>query len=173
MAETTTFNVPPRRVIASYTSYEEAQAAVDKLSDEGFPVEHVAIVAEGLRFVEQITGRISWGRAALGGAASGATTGLLIGFIFGLLSLFDPLTNAMFLALWGLGVGAVIGLLLGLGTYALTGGRRDFSSVSGMQADRYNIQVDTDHATKAEHVLGLTPSGIDEEPAETVEPRAY
>jgi hypothetical protein len=172
MAETTTFNVPPRRVIASYTTYREAQQAVDRLSDEGFPVEHVAIVAEGLRFVEQITGRMGWGKAALGGTASGATTGLLIGFVFGLLSWFDPLTSAVSLALWGLLIGGIIGLVLGLVTYALTGGRRDFTSVSGMQADHYNILVDADHATKAEHVLGLTPSGLDEEP-ETVEPRTY
>src|SRR5215210_4945904 len=39
----------PRRVIASYNSYAEAQRAVDYLSDERFPVERVSIVAEDLR----------------------------------------------------------------------------------------------------------------------------
>lgn len=29
--------------VASYSSYEEAQAAVDRLSDEGFPVETLDI----------------------------------------------------------------------------------------------------------------------------------
>ena len=55
----------PRRAIASYDSYAEAQKAVDSLSDEGFPVERVSIVAEDLRFVEQVTGRRGYGQAAL------------------------------------------------------------------------------------------------------------
>jgi hypothetical protein len=41
-----------RRVVASFATYTEAQRAVDYLSDQRFPVEHVAIIAEGLRFVE-------------------------------------------------------------------------------------------------------------------------
>ena len=45
----------PRRVIGSYGSYAEVQRAVDHLSDKGFPVERVSIVAEELRFVEQVT----------------------------------------------------------------------------------------------------------------------
>ncbi len=45
----------PRRVIASYDSYAEAQRAVDYLSDNSFPVERLSIVAEDLRFVEQVT----------------------------------------------------------------------------------------------------------------------
>ncbi|HZC19487.1 MAG TPA: general stress protein [Rubrobacteraceae bacterium] len=51
----------PRRVVGSYSSYAEAQRAVDHLSDEGFAVERVSIVAEGLRFVEQVTGRVGTG----------------------------------------------------------------------------------------------------------------
>ena len=46
-----------RVVVASYESYPEAQRAVDYLSDRRFPVERVAIVADDLRFVEQVTGR--------------------------------------------------------------------------------------------------------------------
>ncbi len=41
-----------RRTVATYATYAEAQRAVDYLSDQQFPVERVAIVAEGLRFVE-------------------------------------------------------------------------------------------------------------------------
>jgi hypothetical protein len=32
----------PRRAVAAYDSYDEAQRAVDRLSDQGFPVEKVA-----------------------------------------------------------------------------------------------------------------------------------
>ena len=56
-----------RRVVASFERYEEAQRAVDYLSDEKFPVERVAIVGEGLRLVEQVTGRLTWWRATVKG----------------------------------------------------------------------------------------------------------
>ena len=49
------------------------------LSDEGFPVQYLAIVGTDLRQVENITGRMSWGRAV----ASGVGSGLWIGLFFG------------------------------------------------------------------------------------------
>src|ERR671920_2118231 len=88
----------PRRVVASYGTYAEAQRAVDHLSDERFPVERVSIVAEDLRFVEQVTGRRGYGQAALGGAASGAVVGAFFGFFLGLLNIFDPVASALILA---------------------------------------------------------------------------
>ena len=48
-----------RRTIATVSSYEAAERAVDHLSDQGFPVEHVTIVGTGLRFVEQVSGRLT------------------------------------------------------------------------------------------------------------------
>ena len=45
---------PPERQRGSATSYEAAEHAVDWLSDQGFPVEHVRIVGTGLRYVEQV-----------------------------------------------------------------------------------------------------------------------
>jgi heat induced stress protein YflT len=53
--------------VASYTSYEEAQAGVDRLSDERFPVENIEIVGSDLRLVEKVTGRLTRGRAAAAG----------------------------------------------------------------------------------------------------------
>jgi hypothetical protein len=43
-----------RRVIATFTKYADAERAVDKLADSGFPVERVAIIARGLQFEERI-----------------------------------------------------------------------------------------------------------------------
>jgi uncharacterized protein YqgC (DUF456 family) len=88
-------------VIASYGSYAEDQRAVDYLSGEGFPVEWVAIVAENLRFVEQVTGRKGYGQAALQGASSGALIGTFFGLFLGLFSLVDPLVSALVLVLYG------------------------------------------------------------------------
>ena len=151
----------PRRVVASYDSYPEAQRAVDYLSDERFPVERVAIVAEGLRIVEQVTGRMRYGRAALQGAGSGAAIGLIFGFFLGLFSFFDPLVSALYLAIVWLVYGAIIGLLVGLISHALSGGQRDFSSVEGIRADRYNVMADEEVADEASQLLGglRAPSG--------------
>lgn len=150
-------SAPPRRAVASYGNYQEAQRAVDYLSDQKFPVERVAIVGEGLRLVEQVTGRLDIGRAALSGAGSGAITGAVIGFIFGLFNWITPIISGLALALAGLILGAIIGLIFGLIAYALSGGRRDFTSVSGMQAERYNVTVDEEVAAEADRLLAGLP----------------
>jgi Heat induced stress protein YflT domain len=49
--------------LREFGSYEEAQQLVDRLSDAGFPVD-LRIVGTGLRTVEQVTGRLTKGRAA-------------------------------------------------------------------------------------------------------------
>lgn len=139
--------------VGSYSTYAQAQLAMDRLADAHFPVERSAIVAENLRFVEQVTGRLNWGRAFLYGALSGASTGLLIGFVFGLFNWLNPLISAINLALTGLGFGFVIGGLLGAVMYAFSGGKRDFSSIQQMQAERYQVMVDTELEAQAQTIL--------------------
>lgn len=141
-----------RTTVATYANYRDAQRAVDHLSDSGFPVQRVAIVAEGLRLVEQVTGRLSWGRAALSGALSGALIGAFFGAVLGLLGL-APLASALVLVVYGLVVGAIAGALLGLISYAFTGGQRDFTSAGGLQADRYLVMVDPEFAPKAAELI--------------------
>ena len=76
-----------RRPIGVFTNYADAERAVDRLSDLGFPVERTAIIGHDLQMVEQVTGRLNYGGAALKGAVSGAFPGALIGWIFGLFNL--------------------------------------------------------------------------------------
>ena len=139
-----------RRTVATYSSYADAQKAVDYLSDNKFAVEKTAIIAEGLKFVEQVTGRLNWGRVIANGAGSGALTGVLISLFFGL---FFGGANLLGLVLYGLLIGVVVGVIFAVMGYAATRGRRDFSSVGGMQAERYNVMVDTDAADEAEGLL--------------------
>jgi hypothetical protein len=154
-----TANAPAtRRPVATYPNYGQAQRAVDYLSDQRFPVERVAIVAEGLRFEEQVTGRLGWGRALLNGALGGAATGIFIGFIFGLFSLITPLVSALTLAFYGLIFGAIVGALFGLLFYAFSGGQRDFTSVGSIRAQRYDIVVDSEVANEAERLLATMGS---------------
>jgi hypothetical protein len=144
---------PARRVIASYDNYAQAEAAVDYLADRRFPVEKVAIVGRDVRLVEQVTGRMTYLKAALQGAAAGALPGALIGWVFGLFSWIDPLTSSLLLALYGLFFGAVLGGLLNLLVYAVQGGRRDFSAITGMQPTSYDVVVDVDQADQAAREL--------------------
>jgi hypothetical protein len=143
-----------RRPVASYETYREAERAVDHLSDHGFPVERVAIIGQDLRLVEQVIGRMDYGRAALHGAASGALPGVLIGWLFGLVNWLDPVVSALLLALYGLIFGAIVGALFGMLLHALQGGRRDFASIRSMQPSRYEVVVDEEVADEAVRLIG-------------------
>ena len=145
-------------VVASYPTYAEAERAVDYLSDHQFPVQRTAIVGRGLSSFERITGRLTIWRAAAQSAAYGAVLGALFGWLFGLFDWVNPLVSGLLLALYGVIFGAVAGGLLGLVGHALTGGRRDFSSVAGMRAESYDVLVDAEVAPQAIHLLD-TPTG--------------
>ena len=146
----------PRRTLASYPTYAEAERAVDWLSDQGFAVEHVAIVGKGLRSVEQVTGRMTAGRAALIGAGEGALIGMLFAILFGIF-----FTGPAFggLLLYSVIVGSLFGALLGALAHEVnSAGRRDFVSDSGIVADRYEVQADEGVADDAERVLAAMPT---------------
>jgi hypothetical protein len=140
----------PRRAVASFDRYSEAERAVDFLADRRFPVERVSIVGRDLEYVEEVTSRMTCGRAAL----NGALIGVLVGWLFGLFNWFDPLVSAFWLALDGLWFGALVGALMGLLLHAVSGGRRDFAAIGGMRATRYDVMVDEAVADEAEHLLG-------------------
>jgi hypothetical protein len=151
---TTLVDGRPTVTVASYPDYPSAQHAVDHLSDDGFPVDRVAIVGTGLRMVEQVTGRMTVARAALSGAATGAWIGLLIGLLLGIFAnegwWWVIITAVALGIIWGTAFGAV--------AHALTGGHRDFSSVSGLQASSYAIEVESERADTALRTLERLPA---------------
>lgn len=146
--------------IGAYDTYSEAERAVDYLSDHGFPVERVAIVGLDVKLVEQVVGRLNYGGAALRGAGSGALTGLLIGWLFGVFNWFAPLLAAFTLAVYGLVFGAVIGAIFGLVVHALQRGRRDFASVRAMTPSRYEVVADEAVADEAKNLLARMKGGV-------------
>jgi hypothetical protein len=146
-----------RRTVLYVESYDAAERAVDSLSDQDFPVEHVAIVGTGLRYIEQIGGRVTTGSAALMGMAEGAVLGLLWGLFFGL---FFTVDSGSFLGVvaYSAIMGGVFGVILGAVVHAAKGGRRDFDASSQTIADRYEVQVDDAFATEAERLLTRKPA---------------
>jgi len=143
--ETDPLNAHQQR-IASFRGYLDAQRLVDRMSDDGFPVEHVRIIGDGVRTVEQVTGRMTKGRAALAGAGSGAWFGLLIGLLFGLFAVGPGWLSIL---LFSLVVGALWGAVFGFIAHRATRGQRDFSSVQTLRAQRYDVYVDSSHAEQA------------------------
>lgn len=138
-------------VVGSYSTYVEAQRAVDFLSDQKFPVEHTSIIGNGLRQVEEITGRMTWPRALGAGLASGAWFGLFVGLLLGL---FAPVgANWLATVLTGLILGALFGMVFGAVGYAQVGGRRDFTSRSAIVATSYDVWCDLSHAEEATNQL--------------------
>jgi hypothetical protein len=144
-------DIPRGQVVGTYDTYVEAQRAVDFLSDEQFPVQHVSIVGSDLKMVENVLGRLTRGRAAMAGAASGAWFGLFVGV---LLSLFaDKDSNNFGLVVVALLYGAVFGAIFGFVGHALSGGKRDFTSRSKIVASSYDVHCTWAEADKAREVL--------------------
>ena len=133
--------------VGSYDTYEQAQAAVDYLSDDKFPVENVTIIGTDLRMVETVTGRLTTGRAVAAGAAGGAWWGLFVGLLLGIFSTDGA--DWIGSVLTGLLVGIVFGALFGWMGYRATQGRRDFTSTSRITASRYDVLCNPAHAEDA------------------------
>ena len=122
--------------VAKFDEYESAQRAVDRLSDDGFPVEQLDIVGCDLRLVERVTGRLTKARAAGAGAITGMWGGLLIGILLGLFTTGHAWLGVVAA---GIGFGALWGAVFGFAAHSAKRGQRDFSSVRGLAATRYDL----------------------------------
>ncbi|GAA1634509.1 hypothetical protein GCM10009744_24050 [Kribbella alba] len=142
--------------IASFSTYADAQRAVDYLSDNGFPVENLTIVGSDLKQVERVLGRLTSWKAALAGAGTGAWFGALVGL---LLSLFaDTGTAVVVIILWGLLTGAVFGAVWGFIAHLFTFGQRDFATFGMTVATRYDVYSTSDQAARAMEMLAGMPT---------------
>jgi hypothetical protein len=110
----------PRRAIASFDPYEDAQALLDRFADGGFPVERLAIEGQDLEIVERITGRLDAGRAALAGGAPGALAGAAFGLLFGLWFTHDGASLGAIVLYW-FAVGTLVGAGFEFFIFALSG----------------------------------------------------
>jgi uncharacterized membrane protein len=143
--------LPDGMPVGTFPTYAKAQEAVDYLSDNEFPVENVTIVGTGLRLVEQVTGRLTRGRVIQAAALTGALWGLFIGGVMLLfggnnVSIVVPIITAL--------IGAAFGALSGSMAYAATGGKRDFTSRSGVVATSYEVVCQAKVAEDARNLLG-------------------
>jgi hypothetical protein len=145
--------LPKGDVLGTYETYAEAQQVVDRLSKADFEVAKLAIVGNDLKTVERVTGKLTYGRAAIAGAASGAWFGLFLGLLF---FIFSSAPSLAFLGAAAL-IGAGFGMLFGIVSYALNRRRRDFTSTHQVLASNYQIIISPTLTAKAQHVLAQPP----------------
>ena len=149
--------LPKGETVASFETYQEAQAAVDKLAKAAFPVKELAIVGTDLTSVERITGVLTWGRAAGAGALSGAWFGTFLGLLF---FIFSPTGAGLGILGSAILIGAGFGMIFGLVSYSINRRRRDFTSVMQVLATRYAIIAEPEHVARARTVLGTDAAGL-------------
>jgi len=164
--------LPKGEVLATYETYAEAQAAVDTLAKADFPVKQLSIVGNDLKTVERVTGKLTWGRVALAGAASGAWLGIFFGLLF---FIFSPTGAGLPFVLAAVLMGAGFGMLFGVVSYALNRRRRDFTSTMQVMASSYQIIVEAALVNKARNLLHGTAEPVvahqaDPEPAQPAQP---
>lgn len=169
---------PVGDTVASVREYEAAQKTVSKLIAGEVPARDIAIVGQGARTIERITGKLGYATAARQGAVNGVLIGLLLSAI---LVIGNP-EVPMQLFLGFIFIGVALGMILSLVAYAVVRRRRDFASVTQLAADHYEITVQAASLAKARQVLGTgqrtevvrPPVNLDEPPryGERVDPAA-
>jgi hypothetical protein len=142
-------SIPRGDVLGTYDSYVDAQQVVDKLAKADFDVRQLAIVGSDLKTIERITGKLSYGRSALGGAATGAWFGLFAGTVLFLFSASANVTYALAVIL----IGAAFGMLFGIVSYAVNRRRKDYRSVNQVIASSYQVIVPPNQLVRAQELL--------------------
>jgi hypothetical protein len=138
------------QAVASFPTYEAAQKSVSSLIAADIPARDIAIVGQGLRSIERITGRLGYAAAA----RSGAVNGLLLGLLFSAILVIGSPSVPIQAFVGVLFVGIAIGMLLSIVTYSFVRRRRDYASVMQVLADHYEVTVAAASLQRARQVLG-------------------
>ncbi|MGZ0710473.1 general stress protein (plasmid) [Coraliomargarita sp. W4R53] len=137
------------QTLTIFPTYERAQKAVSILIAAEVPARDIAIVGQGLRSVERVTGRLGYATAA----RSGAINGVLLGLLFSAILVIGDSSVPIPAFIGVLFVGIAIGMLLSLVTFAFVRRRRPFASVTAVVAETYEVTVAAASYTKARQAL--------------------
>jgi hypothetical protein len=140
--------------VGIYSSYADAQKAVDFLADAKFEVQNLAIVGTDLKSVERVLGRRNWGTVITQGMQSGISTGLLVGLV---MLIFIKPASILLLLIVSLAIGVLLGVAFSAAAYALSRGRRDFTSVTQTIATKYEVLCEHKVAAQAREMLQGMP----------------
>jgi hypothetical protein len=140
--------------VGIYNSYADAQKAVDYLADEKFEVQNLAIVGTDLKSVERVLGRRNWGTVITQGMQSGISTGLLVALV--MLIFAQPGSFLLLLAV-SLAIGIALGVGFSAAAYAMSRGKRDFTSITQTVATKYEVLCEHKVAAQAREMLQRMP----------------
>lgn len=150
------------QTVADFPTYEAAQKAVSSLIAADIPARDIAIVGQGLRSIERITGRLGYASAA----RSGAVNGVLLGLLFSAILVIGSPSVPIQAFVGVLFVGIAIGMLMSIVAYSFVRRRRDYASVMQVLADHYEVTVAQNSVQRARQVLGpLSRSAAPSSPA--------
>ncbi|MBW9093208.1 hypothetical protein JNB62_05895 [Microbacterium jejuense] len=138
------------QTVADFPTYEAAQKAVSSLIAADIPARDIAIVGQGLRSIERITGRLGYASAA----RSGAVNGILLGLLFSAILVIGSPSVPIQAFVGVLFVGIAIGMLMSIVAYSFVRRRRDYASVMQVLADHYEVTVAQNSVQRARQVLG-------------------
>ena len=140
--------------VGIYNSYPDAQKAVDYLADEKFEVQNLAIVGTDLKSVERVLGRRNWGTVITQGMQSGISTGLLVALV---VLIFAQPGSFLLLLATSLAIGIALGIGFNAAAYAMSRGKRDFTSVTQTVATKYEVLCEHRVAAQAREMLQGMP----------------
>ena len=140
--------------VGIYNSYEDAQKAVDYLADHKFEVQNLAIVGTDLKSVERVLGRRNWGTVITQGMQSGISTGLLVALV--MLIFTRPQSFLVLLAV-ALAIGIALGIGFSAAGYAMSRGKRDFTSITQTVATKYEVLCEHKVAAQAREMFKSMP----------------
>lgn len=140
--------------IGVYTTYGDAQKAVDSLADQNFPVGNLAIVGTDLKLIERVTGRKTWGTVLTQGVSSGLSTALMVALIMWFIT---PERSVLSIFAMALLVGIGIGVAFAAIGHLASKGQRDFTSVSQTIPSKFEILCEHKVAADARALLSKGP----------------
>ncbi|WP_394279299.1 general stress protein [Microbacterium sp.] len=155
--------------VAEYTTYEAAQKSVSSLISAEVPAQDIAIVGRGLRSVERVTGKLGYATAA----RSGAINGVLLGLLFAAIFVLGSPEAALQVFVGVMLVGIALGMMMSIISYAIVRRRRDFTSVTQVVADHYDVTVLPRSFAKARELLGFSAAPSAPEPVDLSVPPRY
>jgi Heat induced stress protein YflT domain len=140
--------------VGIYNTYADAQKAVDYLADEKFEVQNLAIVGTELKSVERVLGRRNWGTVITQGMQSGISTGLLVALV---MLIFTQPRSFFLLLIVSLAIGIALGVGFSAAGYAMSRGKRDFTSITQTVATKYEVLCEHKVAAQAREMLQGMP----------------
>ncbi|WP_298036841.1 YflT domain-containing protein [uncultured Microbacterium sp.] len=156
-------------IVASVRDYEAAQKTVSKLIAGEVPARDIAIVGQGARTIERVTGKLGYAAAARSGAINGILIGLLLSAILVLGNPEAPIQLFVGFLL----VGVAFGMILSLVSYMIVRRRRDFASVTQLAAEHYEVTVMPASLAKAREIVGVQRTKVVRPPVDLSEPPRY